>query len=290
MVALLEPDPSFTGAPLMPQPKLLRTWHRAWIVSLVLVILVLLAGGIAEFYLADGRIKEVIFQLLSTLLGIGVIALLYDVWIRSSYTSELIDVMKLAAGLVDAGITQVCPESKIDWAAIYQPASRIRIAMADAATLAERDWTHILDASRDRAADVQVYLPDPDSTVASVYAEHLQHDLTEFKSMLGRTAASLESGWKNALQGHPRLHPKSKLRIHLIEEYLGVSYVFVDEGAVVLLPQLLRREHGQGRLAIRFESTSIGIVGSWLASQRRRLEERSIAVPYYESPNAPDKN
>lgn len=253
---------------------------RAWIVGLLTAAIGVL-GLVAISSWTTGTVRTVGQNVGATILSIGLITVAYDIFIRRTYTNELLELVQLSEHLASAGILRLDQEPGIDWAELLRPGQDFTLLLIDAAVFAEREFQHVLAASRARKTIVRIFLPHPESAAAKLLANHLSHNEDEFLQSLRRTQSTLENGWLNARSAEPPLHPESRLQIFHYDGLTTYSLICVDQRAAAVLSPACGRQPGDGSMAFLFNLDSSGAIASWLSNQRSQLTATD-EVPVYD--------
>lgn len=263
----------------MPKQRFELTRSRA--VNGGLVAAVLGAGLlVVAAYVKTGVPALLLNNFGAVILSIGLITVIYEARMRSSFTSELLEIVDLRQSLLDAGVKQVCHESDIAWKEVLEPASSFSLILIDAGAWVERDWNHVLSAGRKRPIKVEAFLPDPEGPALQSLSEHLGLDPNDLKSSIERLRQLMEDGWKNAKSSENPLQPNCSIEITYHSQFPSYSLVMANEETIAILHGALGRTAGDESVALRFGQGSADFPAKWFRDQVGRLRNRKL-VPVY---------
>jgi hypothetical protein len=147
--------------------------NRAVIAGLVLMI----CSGLVLFIYSSVRSLNawdvLVTNFASVFLSIGAVTLVYDLFLKSRFAADLLDLVQLRQALVDAGLEEVTPETSLHWNDLLEGTSRFQFLLLDPSAWIERDWNIVLAEGRKREIRVNLYLPDPQSPVFDHLAGYL---------------------------------------------------------------------------------------------------------------------
>jgi hypothetical protein len=235
----------------------------AAIVTAVSVVGLLLIPNLEAGPLATG-----LTSVASVLLSLGVITVLYEVFLRGSFTAELLSLVGIARNLHDVGLHEVVKEQDIDWEAVLGGCKRFRVLLLDPAPWVDREWPRVLQSGRDHSILVDVILPSPTGPSLVTLASQLGFDVDDFRQRADTALNVVEEGWKNA-----GLVSRSRLNLHLFEAVPGYGLVLADDKAVVLLSSTAARQPAESMVALRFQADARVFPVAWFHSQLDRMQQ-----------------
>jgi hypothetical protein len=208
----------------------------------------------------------------SSVLTVGLITLVYDGYLRRSFTTELLRLVGLQSNLAAAGVEEIVQEPDLRWNELLAHSTRYRILLLDPTTWIDREWPHVIASGRSRKIDVEVYLADPDGASLERLAENVSLLLGELQQRLTTAQRVLEDSWTTAARSDPPIQSGCKLTVRLYDRIPGFMMALADDHAVVITGGALGRHPGENALALRFERANSQLSDHWFEEQVARLE------------------
>jgi hypothetical protein len=251
----------------------------------VIISLILVGLGFAGLAYVSARSIDFASALLSNLasavLTIGVVALVYEWFMRRAITADLLDLVGLKQNLSDAGIQEVTEEARLDWGEVLTGGSDFELLLVDPTAWYEREWSYILSAGRQRAIHLQLYLPDPDAHELEALAISLALQPDEFRQTVKRVARQVEDGWKTARAADEPIKTGSSIQISLYMGFPTHALLRADDEVVLLLYASLGRQPGTQATALRFRRTTDGkFPAAWFDAQFRMFRDANFPAVY----------
>lgn len=98
----------------------------------------------------------------ATLLSVGLIALVYELWLRRSVVAEYLTAAGLSTDLADAGILRVCQWGSVDWASFFEEnRGDVEIAVGYGRTWSATHAAKVVRAAARDAGRITVTILDP---------------------------------------------------------------------------------------------------------------------------------
>jgi len=252
--------------------------------ALIAGLLMVVGSGVALWLYSTWRsidpLDTVAVNFAAVFLSIGAVTLVYDIFLRGQFASDLLDLVQLKHSLAEAGLEDISTETAVPWHEILDVATRFRFLLVDPSAWIERDWNVVLGAGRKREIHVHVYLPDPDGPLFDSLARHVGLDMATYKSTIDRAVQQVELSWKNARDTAPHLIQGSSVDVVLIRDFPAYSLAILDERAVLLLGGSLGRNPGEAAVALRFRMRQKEFPWTWLTDQVRVIEDRNYPAIY----------
>lgn len=215
-------------------------------VSITGIVLVIAAMG------ADGinpAVKEIVKEIGCTLIGIGVLAFLWEVFTKRSFREETLMLAGVAADLDKAGIeTAAMNYLDADWQRLLDSADRLDIFFSYGQTWRNAHALALRNLVKRRNMQVRVILPDPtNKTVVSELARRYSYQPEKMVEHIKEAAAAfIEMG--NAVENASPVQVKYTDKVLLYTMYIlgdrAVMTTFRHKRVKQEVPTLVLRRSG----------------------------------------------
>lgn len=175
----------------------------AIITILLGLILAWLAAQIPELWYAPP-----LEALGSTLLAVGAISIIYDLFLRRQIQDELLSLVELKKSLAESPVKGASEISGIDWDRIIQGSSEVRCLLLEPSVWLQNNWPSVQQCLQERKSTFQLLRPDPEADYIPALAERLNIDEQNYRAQLRDAAASLDDRWTAAKEAR-QLHQGS---------------------------------------------------------------------------------
>lgn len=255
----------------MAEPRFQLFQTRVSVAALAVTGISVVALIVAAAWL-DGVDEIVVSSIGSSFLAVGAITILYDAYLRTAFTSELLELVGIQRNLADAGIRQICEEPDLRWNEFLADGRDYRVVLLDPTTWVDREWPHVLTAGRLRPITVEVMLVEPNGLGTNQLAENLSLTSEELRQRIVTAQRVLEDSWKTAARSDPPLQVGSSLTVRLSDKVPAFVLAVVDRRVVMLSSGVLGRYPGEGTIALRFDTTNSMLTQHWFEEQLAHLE------------------
>jgi hypothetical protein len=221
----------------------------------------------------SGVAQTALSSIASSFLAVGVITFIYDAYLRTSFTAEVLRLVGLRSDLAAAGIEEIREETDFRWNDFLAGGVDYRVLLLDPTTWIDREWPHILAAGRSRVILVEVYLVNPDGGALEHLADNVSLTTDELTQRVATAQRVLEDSWNTAAKSDPPIAHGSKLTVRLYDSVTAFALAAVDKQVVVLASGTLGRRPGEMALALRFDSTNSTMAKRWFDEQLAHLEQ-----------------
>lgn len=160
----------------MPARKRLgrRFWHLVTTRDVILIGVSLTALGVALLWLSHAcstflgaTLTEVGKEVGATVLALGIIAAVWELYARRSFTREVLDSVGLASDVADSGLQQICWNYNLDipWGDLFSRSTEVSLFFSYARTWRNSNIQHIEKLAARNGARLRVILPNPENPV-----------------------------------------------------------------------------------------------------------------------------
>lgn len=219
-------------------------------------------------------------DLASVLISLGVVTFVYEYLLRASLTNEILQRVGLQQRLVDTGITQIATESDIQWREYLAESRSFFVLLVDPSPTLTRLWALVLEASRDRAVQVVICLPNRASTGFGSMAERLGLTPDQLSDRIDSARRQIEDGWGNAKDAAPRIVRGSSLQIRYFDSAASYEVVRSDGFAVLMLPRAIAAAADAGPAVFVLERRSNRFPHTWLDEQVRLASSSPTSIVF----------
>jgi hypothetical protein len=194
-------------------------------------------GGVALLYggsKTSGSLAAFCGGLGATLVSVGVVALIYEIWLRRSVVTEFLQASNLRTALADWGILDIQEFSRIDWMEFFDQKSECEISFGYGRTWSTQHAETLLRAAVKSETRVSVMILDPGANpdVMNFYARVYETDVSTLQLRIAESIQVWTDAWSK-VQG-----AGETLRIEGCDRPVNYSYYRSgDRMWVVLAPR-----------------------------------------------------
>ena len=211
-----------------------------------------------------GKLSPELFSVIqavaTTLLGLGLLSLVAEVFLRESYGRDLLRFLHLRTAIVRSGLQHVVVDSEFDWEPVFR-SSRIDALIRDPSKWVMRNLSDLLAACEASPIAVRVFVPDVDGPMFSDVASTIGLPAEDLQRNIETTRQAVENQW------HGRLSKLDKGSTFSILPYGGVPLyetVVTDRHVVLLLARAVGHEIGDENVTLSFEQSKQDYPSNWL--------------------------
>lgn len=221
----------------------------AGVVALVGIIMLVCARLIPE-----GAVRNVVEDVAALVFAIGLIQILFETYLQAHLAEEITarvhvaieevelelaprftaleGAVQLDRSLRPTGLKSLV-RSTVDWNDFLAGSSFITLVPWDLDSWRQQEWRSILELSRTRRIEVDLYLPNTDSPYADALAVRFALNTTQLKETVGVAIAEISEGWRATarLAG-------SVLRIHTYDQPGGIGFLKTDGSWALMIPPI----------------------------------------------------
>lgn len=236
------------------------------------IIIALLAafGIVAASLRLHGPWSIAVSTLLSVVLSVGLIGLVYEIWLRDGVARELLTLVRLKESVHQSGMTEIVLSTHTDWAAIFLGSREFTLMPRDVATFASREWPHVLEAGRERKIEVRLLLPNQAGPSLQVLEAHLGEPPGSLASTVDKARQSMVTAWESAAKAQPPLKSGSSLQVFDYDDFPGCAIFLTDATVAIELTATLSRRPGDQGCMILFDAKRNSPYVSWATGQIER--------------------
>jgi hypothetical protein len=187
---------------------------------------------------------------IETVLALSAISLIFEVFLRESYAKALRRYLRLGAALVRSGLQDIRRNPDIEWKAIIEPASTIRVLVRDPSVWLIPSLAHIIVAAEKRTVNVTIGFPDPTGEALPAIAQTVGLDASTLKGNIETAVKSIQNQWQAQ---RPHLKHGSQIRVVAYDGIPLNEVLVADDVTVCLVAQALRHPVGEWQVASVFE-------------------------------------
>ena len=216
----------------------------------------------------------------SVVLSIGLISLVYEIWLRSEVAGELLALVRLKESVERSGLREIVVSSHMDWADLFLRCNEFTLLPRDIATFASREWLHVLEAGRARKVDVHLLLPSTTGNSLGVLEAHLGMTLGSLVGIVTDARDSMLKAWDSATNSEPPLRIGSSLTVYEYDEFPGCAVFATDTTVAIELSATLARQPGDQGVTLLFDAKRNSQYFAWAIKQidRARGEEKKVDI------------
>ena len=195
----------------------------------------------------------------SALLSIGLISLIFELFLRESYARALRKFLELKGALVTSGLVDI-KSGAVDLSARIAHATTVRAVVRDPQAWVLAHYSSIVAAAVKRSVDVTLLFPDSESTHFPAVAESLDYSPEELRTSLELALSAIKQRWGTA----GTIHAGSKIAVKTVQLPL-YELTCIDDFAVCTFDSSV--EHRQGGTQYSFSFSGGGHPIDWFESQ-----------------------
>lgn len=243
-----------------------RRTLREYLTIAVMLGLIVTAAGIAllAWGAAKGGSRGVVPATLgAALMTIGVLSVINDAFFKDALARDIVAVQGIRESIARAGLQMIVPTDRLDLGEILERAQRIVVRPWDAPEWSDRQFTHLLRVARERAIEVDVHLPAPDTPFLDILAHRQRMPDQELRRRLNELVNDLAVAWDQTVG----VATASRLRVF---QYVGVpstGLLMTDKHVVLETGPSLRyalADHATWTLVYKRDASPIC---DWVATQ-----------------------
>jgi hypothetical protein len=191
-------------------------------------------------------------NVLAVILGLAVVSLLWEYFVRKSHGQDLRHYLRLGASVAQSGLQEVTTWSALDWSDLLKGAAEVT-ALTDNAEWLERNQYPLLDLARKRVLSVTVAVPSRDGTYLARLAAVRGITADNLADAIEAAAEKSTQLWREAGQSGGGVRPGGKFSV--VEHPLDLNYqVFTIDGKTIVTLSAPGDDLGlQDRLAFVYE-------------------------------------
>jgi hypothetical protein len=231
-------------------------------------------------YRSQGALKESGLTVFSVLLSIGVVSLIYEVWIRELVSAEMLDMMSVKESVARSGLKDINLRTHVDWRSLYFGSSSYTILPRDVASFATREWSFILEAGRARPIRVRLLLPKSDGTCFDSLEHHLGKQPGSLRNAVDDARESIIRSWRAASKADPGLKSGCNLEVYEYDDFPACGVLVTDDSLALELDASLPREAQDEGVLLVFDPRRQDCHAAWALIQLERVmtDDRLVDV------------
>jgi hypothetical protein len=221
--------------------------------------------------MSQGVPTTALVNILSVLLSLGIVGIVYDVFLRGSVLNETLEIVGIDESVANVGLRNIQQGLSPDWKVLCSGSQRMAILLIDPQAWARSQWTHVLETASIRAVDVSVYIPRADGDHVESQAMRLGFSQSDFVAQLKSAKDLLETSW-GAESKKGSLKRGSKFSLRTYEGVAGYEIGLFDDQAIMIVSDPLKRDYIAHSLVLEFAGTAARPLHGWLHDQLTRLD------------------
>ncbi|WP_133434167.1 hypothetical protein [Aeromicrobium phragmitis] len=202
----------------------------------------------------------------STLLSVGLLSLIVELFLRESYARALRRFLGLKATLVESGLVDVVSDKPSDLLKRIEGATEIKAIVRDPNAWVLAYYSSVMKAAVKRPVKVVLLFPDVDSDYFNSVAESLDFSATELRQNIELAMGALKQQWGSA----GPVHSDSSIVVKTTHLPL-YEIICVDQYAVCSLEASVEHRQGARRIVLVFEGDQSE--STWFAEQIESASE-----------------
>lgn len=218
--------------------------------------------------------------------SLGVVSLISEFYLKSSYTRDLIELVDLSNHVREVGFLGARPDRQTAWDRVLSGARDIRIYLPQPTSWADREWPDVLHQAQVRDVAVRVYVPDAEGPNLAGQASMLGHDGSRLAANLLDVVTRLSSEWRSS-RNAGSLRPSSSLTIHAVTDVMPYGLVAVDGEHFLLAYDASTTSFTAGPLAVHFARQDTAYPLEWFKRQWENIDARMYDKTFESLPGAP---
>jgi hypothetical protein len=250
------------------------TLSNAKFVALITVLLGLVLAWLAG-QIPGHWYTEPIDAFGSTLLAVGAISIIYELFLRRQIQDELLSLVDLKKNLAESQIKGASESAGIDWERVINGASEVRCLLLELAVWLQINWPRVLQCLQERKAVFQILTPNPEAEYIPELAARLNIDEQNYRAQLRDAAAGLDDRWTAAKEAR-QLHEGSSIELRYLAKAPSYSVVIGGTRSVVAIGRSLGRAAREDDLAVQFDGPGTAYPSSWLIQQITSVKDGNI--------------
>jgi len=209
---------------------------------------------------------SVLVDAFSALLGVGLLSLVFELFLRESYAEALQTFLRLNSAITRSGLKDIDDRAP-DLSVELKAATTVKAIVRDPQAWVLAHYAYVLEAATARQTTIVLVFPDPGSPAFPAVAESLDVTESELKSGFDLALSALRQRWGTV----GRIHPGSTIKVYLTALPL-YEVTCIDESAVCVFDSSAEHRQGDRRLSLRFQTEGDPV--TWFRKQVDELTER----------------
>ena len=218
--------------------------------------------------------------------SLGVVSLISEFYLKSSYTRDLIDLVDLSNHTREVGFLGARLDRQTAWGQTFSGARRVRIYIPQATSWADREWPEVLQQAKARDVSVEIYVPDTYGANVPGQASVLGQDAQRLCENVRDVITRLSSEWRSA-EDASSLKESSRLTISAVSDVMPYGLVAVDSDHYLLAYDASTRGPTAGPLAVNFARQDVDYPIEWFKRQWDNIEARQYDKAFESIRSAP---
>lgn len=249
-----------------------EAWTRAAAVaSGVALVGLLLVVGAARLH--AGFLKPVAQDLAAAIFTSGLLGLLYEMLLRQSLVSEILEKVGLRDRLARAGLKDVSTD-QLDWTSFFAGRTTLALLPLDPDVWLKQAWPRLIEVARTRKLTVNLYLPQTSGVDLAPLAARLGTHSNSLRLSVTNLQSSVKRTWQSPNQ---QLVSGSALIIHTYKVVPFQATFRADDIALVVLPGAPNAEFTQADVTLTFDLAGGSPHRGWIREQFDGLG--AVALP-----------
>jgi hypothetical protein len=254
-----------------------REWFGGTVNGTIAVSLGLVLGGVlimvfGPSIVTDDDAEPAILNVGSVVLSIGLISFAYEVYLRATFTRELLSLVGLQAHLSEVGVRRVQADNDLNWSSLIDGSSDFRVLVAEPLFWVQQHLPRVIAQGRINPVRVRLYFPDPGGNALRETAKQCGIDPSNLQTQVLQSVQELKQQWTDAATSGDPLQSGSELTLWYFDEVPGVSLFVADSLAVLIARAVVGRRSGDLGVAVTFDAANGFSVPKWLVERAERLD------------------
>lgn len=254
-------------------PSLRYTKAFAIFISALISILAIVLLLVNQKYGPGGSVEATFTNVLNTVLALGLIGLVYEVFLRDLVFRETVETIGLDADIAKSSLSAIDQGAAIDWKDLLEQADSVAVLVANPMGWMERDWNYLLTAAKQRKIRIDVYIPNHDGAVAGQAAERLGYEPQLFIEQLRLLDGHLETSWKSARQSAAAPVKGCAFRLAHYDFVPAYEIAATPSKVCLLIPEVGIQAPGGDKLRLSFSRRRGSFPADWLIEHLNALSE-----------------
>lgn len=226
-------------------------------------------GGIASLAVAfamGGFIGKIIEGVALSLIGLGSVAIYFEVALRRNVQREMVRLIGLERDLVASKVRYVRDDRDTNWKQILGARSNYRILLADPLQWINNYYYVVLDSAQENKIQIEILIPDPNGVFLEELADFLGRSTPNFRASIEEAAERIEVEW-NSRKSVNKLISGSEISVKLMQRSPRYSVVVADRFAAAIMDGAIAKPDSGGPLVAVFEASRLDYPVRWFAAQ-----------------------
>ncbi len=208
-------------------------------------------------------LSTVLVSILTTILAVGVVALLVEFFLRKKFGSDLLRFLRLDAAVVKSGLSTLGPSTTVQFHAEMETMDSITVLARSPGGWLNEYLPALLRTAQKRKIEMTVALPDPsDADMIAGCGASLGVDPADLAEAIRSFVTSAQSQWMTSL---PTLTRGSTLRIVYATQVPSYDAFISNCLCAVFLSKPINHGGGDGLATLVFKDQMNDFPSEWLA-------------------------